>query len=66
MARSAGTHDAAGIGEVAEDPPECGDRALFARRVGGLGRDRVPDAWDVTGNLAVGKVVEQRVNHLRW
>ena len=59
----AGTDDAGGIGEVAEDPPQRGDRALFARRVGGLGGDRVPDARDVTGDLAVGEVVEQRVDH---
>ena len=58
----AGTDHAGGIGEFAEDPTQCGDRALLARRVGGLWSDRVPDARDVTSDLAVGEVVEQRVN----
>ena len=36
----AGTDDARGIGKLAKDPPERGDRAPFARGVGGLGGDR--------------------------
>ncbi len=57
------TGDTGGVGEVAEDPPQCGDRATFACCVGSLGGDRVPYTGDVTGDLAVGEVVEQRVDH---
>ena len=59
-----GPGDAGGVGEVAEDPPQRGDAALFAGRDGRLGGDHVPDARDVAGDLAVGEVVEERVDHL--
>jgi len=53
-----------GVGEVAEDPLQRRDAAPLASGKRLLGRGRVPDAGDVADDLAVGEVVEDRVDHL--
>ncbi len=53
-----------GVGEVAEDPPQRRDAALLASGERRLGSGRVPDAGDVAGDLTLGEVVEDRMDHL--
>jgi hypothetical protein len=51
-------------GEVAENPPQRRRAALLASGERRLGSGDVPDAGDVPGDLAVGEVVEDRMDHL--
>jgi hypothetical protein len=59
-----GTRQSGRVGEVVEDPPQRRDAAPLASGERILRSCGVPDAGDVAGDLAVGEVVEDRVDHL--
>jgi hypothetical protein len=59
-----GPGHAGAVGQTTEPSAKDDDAALLAGFGGGLGADQIPHLRDVAGHLAVGEVVEDRVDHL--